>query len=33
MISGLPTIDITDLKRNTDLVNYAKIDQIIIWLF
>lgn len=33
MISGLPTIDIEDLKKNTDLVNYHKTDQIIIWLF
>lgn len=33
MISGLPTIDIDDLKRNTDLVNYNKTDQIIVWLF
>jgi hypothetical protein len=22
MISGLPTVDISDLKRNTDLANY-----------
>lgn len=33
MISGLPTIDIEDLRKNTDLVNYNKTDQIIIWLF
>ncbi len=33
MISGLPTIDIADLKRNTELVNYQKTDQIIMWLF
>lgn len=33
MISGLPTIDIEDLKKNTDLVNYNKTDQIIIWFF
>lgn len=33
MISGLPTIDIDDLKKNTDLVNYNKNDQIIIWFF
>jgi len=33
MISGLPTIDIADLKRNTELVNYIKTDQIIMWLF
>jgi len=33
MISGRPTIDIEDLKRNTELVNYVKYDQIIIWLF
>lgn len=33
MISGLPTIDIEDLRRNTDLVSYSKNDQIIIWLF
>ena len=33
MISGLPIIDISDLKANTDLVNYNKTDQTIIWLF
>lgn len=33
MISGLPTIDIVDLKRNTELTNYTKTDKIIIWLF
>ena len=33
MISGLPTIDIQNLKSNTELVNYNKTDQIIIWLF
>lgn len=33
MISGLPTIDINDLKRNTMLNSYIKTDQIIIWLF
>jgi len=33
MISGLPTIDINDLKRNTFLNQYQKTDQIIIWLF
>ena len=33
LISGRPTIDIEDLKRNTDLVNYVKHDQIIVWLF
>ena len=33
MISGLPTIDINDLKQNTDLINYNKNDQIIVWLF
>lgn len=33
MISGRPTIDIDDLKRNTELVNYVKNDQIIVWLF
>jgi hypothetical protein len=33
MISGLPTIDIVDLKRNTDLVNYTKGSNIINWLF
>ncbi len=33
MISGLPTVDIEDLRRNTDLVNYGKNDKIIIWLF
>jgi len=33
MISGRPTIDIEDLRRNTDLVNYLKNDQIITWLF
>lgn len=33
MISGLPTIDIVDLKRNTELLSYVKTDQIIIWLF
>ena len=33
MISGLGTVDIVDLKRNTELDNYAKTDQVIIWLF
>lgn len=33
MISGRPTIDIDDLRRNTELVNYVKNDQIILWLF
>lgn len=33
MISGRPTVDIEDLRRNTDLVNYMKNDSIIIWLF
>ena len=33
MISGLPTIDIGDLRAHTDLVNYHKTDQIIVWLF
>lgn len=33
MISGLPTIDINDLKRNTMLLDYQKTDEIIIWLF
>lgn len=33
MISGLPTIDIVDLKRNTELMSYQKTDQIIIWFF
>jgi E3 ubiquitin-protein ligase HUWE1 len=33
MISGLPTVDINDLRNNTDLVSYQKNDQIIIWLF
>ena len=33
MISGRPSIDIEDLKRNTQLVNYIKNDQIITWLF
>lgn len=33
MISGLPTIDIEDLRNNTDLVSYNKTDQVIIWLF
>lgn len=33
MISGLPTIDIDDLRRNTDLVSYHKNDKIIVWLF
>ena len=33
LISGRPTIDIEDLKRNTDLVNYQKHDQIILWFF
>lgn len=33
MISGRPTIDIDDLRSNTELVNYVKNDQIIIWLF
>jgi E3 ubiquitin-protein ligase HUWE1 len=33
MISGIPTIDIDDLKKNTELVKYNKTDQIIIWLF
>lgn len=33
MISGLPTIDIVDLKENTELVNYEKSDNVIVWLF
>ena len=33
LISGRPTIDIEDLRRNTDLVNYLKHDQIIVWFF
>jgi hypothetical protein len=33
MISGLPTVDIDDLRNNTDFVSYQKNDQIIIWLF
>ena len=33
MISGQPTVDIQDLKNNTELVNYIKTDQIIIWLW
>jgi len=33
MISGRPTIDIEDLKGNTELANYVKNDQIILWLF
>jgi len=33
LISGRPTIDIEDLKRNTDFVNYLKHDQIIVWFF
>ena len=33
MISGRPTIDIEDLRRNTELVNYMKNDPIIVWLF
>ena len=33
MISGRPTIDIDDLRRNTELVNFMKNDQIITWLF
>jgi hypothetical protein len=33
MISGRPTIDIEDLRRNTELVNYMKNDSIIVWLF
>lgn len=33
MISGRPTIDIEDLRRNTELINYMKNDQIITWLF
>jgi hypothetical protein len=33
MISGRPTIDIEDLRKNTELVNYMKNDQIILWLF
>lgn len=33
MISGLPTIDIVDLKRNTEVEGYIKTDQVIIWLF
>jgi hypothetical protein len=33
MISGLPTIDIQDLKDNTDLINYDKTDNVIVWLF
>lgn len=33
MISGRPTIDIEDLRRNTDLVNYVRSDPIIVWLF
>lgn len=33
MISGLPTIDIQDLKSNTELVNYDKTDNVIVWLF
>lgn len=33
MISGRPSIDIEDLRRNTELVNYLKHDQIVVWLF
>jgi len=33
MISGLPTIGIADLKNNTELVNYKKDDNIIVWFF
>jgi hypothetical protein len=33
LISGRPTIDIEDLKRNTEYVNYLKHDQIIVWFF
>lgn len=33
MISGRPTIDIEDLRRNTELVNYMRNDPIIVWLF
>lgn len=33
MISGRPTVDIDDLKRNTELMNYVKNDQIIVWFF
>ena len=30
MISGLPEIDIDDLKNNTNYVNYTKDSQIIV---
>lgn len=33
MISGRPTVDIEDLKNNTELVNYVMEDQVIVWLF
>ncbi len=33
MISGLPSIDIQDLRKNTEYVNYTKTDQVIIWFF
>ncbi len=33
MISGLSTIDIIDLKRNTIYHNYSKNDPIVMWLF
>jgi E3 ubiquitin-protein ligase HUWE1 len=33
LISGLPNIDIEDLKENTVYVNYNSQTPVVIWLF
>jgi len=33
MISGLPDIDILDLKENTEYVNYTVESEVIKWLW
>jgi E3 ubiquitin-protein ligase HUWE1 len=33
LISGVPEVDLEDLKRNTDYSGYLPTDQIIIWFW
>lgn len=33
MLSGLPTIDIEDLKENVIYKNYSKSSSVILWLW
>jgi len=33
LISGIPEVDVEDMKRNTDYSGYSPSDQIIVWFW